>query len=103
MSKEEVHTTEPLAPRPTDKAEEICYPDGRIEHTAVSHEPSDIRFRPILALMALACAILAVVGYTHLAILLVSSGCPRGGQSIALSPGAGPFRPIATRAATGAA
>jgi hypothetical protein len=64
MSNEEIHTTEPLEPHRSDEAEEICYPDGRIEHPGVGHEPSDIHFRPIPVLMAIGCAILAVLGYT---------------------------------------
>jgi hypothetical protein len=64
MSEEEIQNAEPLEPHRSDEAEEICYPDGRIEHPGVRHEPRDIRFRPILALMALVCAILAALGYT---------------------------------------
>ena len=64
MSEEEIQNAEPLEPHRSDEAAEICYPDGRIEHPGVRHEPRDIRFPAILALIAMACAILAVLGYT---------------------------------------
>jgi len=39
---------------------EIRYPDGRIEHPAVQHEPRDVRFGCVLALILGACCFAAV-------------------------------------------
>lgn len=53
----------PVTPEPAEveeESEEIHYPDGRIEHPAVSREPSDVRFRGVLLLMLLVCLFAAV-------------------------------------------
>jgi hypothetical protein len=54
---------EPVEQPPGDEPEEICHPDGRIEHPGVRHETSDVRLRAVLVLVALACCVLAMVGY----------------------------------------
>jgi hypothetical protein len=63
MVENESHSGEPAEQPRANEAEEIRHPDGRIEHPGVRHEPSDVRFRTVLALVALACSVLAIWGY----------------------------------------
>jgi hypothetical protein len=62
MSENEPHAGEPSEQPRGDEPQEICYPDGRIEHPGVSYERGDIGFRWLLAIVAGACCVLAVLG-----------------------------------------
>jgi hypothetical protein len=63
MSENEPHADEPVEQPRGDQPQEICYPDGRIEHPGVPYERGDIGFRGLLAIIVGACCVLAVLGF----------------------------------------
>jgi hypothetical protein len=56
-------TEQVLEPPRGDEPQEICYPDGRIEHPGVPYERGDIGFRGLLGVIVGACCVLAVLGF----------------------------------------
>ena len=63
MSEHEPRAGEPVEPPRGDEPQEICYPDGRIEHPGVPYERGDIGFRGLLGVIVGACCVLAVLGF----------------------------------------
>ena len=64
-----------------DETQEICHPDGRIEHPAVRYEPKDIRIGWLLAVVVGVCCYAAVHYYGVWRFLWF--GTSSGGQEVA--------------------
>lgn len=61
MDKDPIPAGEPVQGHREGEAEEIRYPDGRIEHPAVRDEPTDLRFGCILVLIVLVCCLAGII------------------------------------------
>lgn len=60
---EEAAGPEAIVETPPPEPEEIRYPDGRIEHPRVRHEPRDVRFRWVLVVVIVAVCVATVHYY----------------------------------------
>jgi hypothetical protein len=63
MDKEPTPAAAPVESPRLDEAEEICYPDGRIEHPLARFEPKDIRVGWLVVLLVGVCCFAATQYY----------------------------------------